>query len=455
MNSKYLIGFLGLSFLLFFPSDPTWAYPGSVFGGIEEGELFTGSRFALNANYDLMLSLYEKSGLGAGFYYHDNLTKFNLSDEPRLKQYDLKIPEFSMAYFDDRILEQKEGNFSFLQGNLIADGTYYNNTSDIQSRLSVGYKLPNLVTDLTFRQNQDESEMVKNDFEWKQQFKVAGNIIETDYQNNQYKYGTDRIVGESSELLWTPAWDFLRIGTGHFEETSSGITQDRTRVRAQYYHTLTSFDNWKFGGSLEEFLYSGGDQRQELTAAGQYRQTWQNGGYYQFTYEDIQRTGDTPFEFDDDPEHTCDGAAEFNWHIGNNNTDLLLKYDFTESQWDQVKGYTEFPICNNYSVLWVAQYNFDDLYNTDQTTYLLELKHSGTFSLFNRLEWNYHFDILEISSKASIPVAQDRLDMEVSYSFYYNSFDVLKLNYTIYQMGQLTLKCEFERDRFMLIYTWL
>ncbi len=454
MNSKCWIGLLILSFLIFYPGEPAWAYPGSVFSGVEEGELFTGSRFALDANYDLMLSLYEKSGLGGGFYYHDKFSQLNLSDEPRFKQYDLKIPDFTIAYSDDRILEQKEGSLTFLHGNLIADGAYYDNTSDIQSRLSVGYKLPNFFAGLIFRQNQDELDMVKNNFEWKQQFKVAGNIIETDYQKNQYQYGRDQIVGESTELLLTPAWNFLRIGTGHFEETPTGVTQDRSRIRVQYYHTPAGLEHWKFGGSLEEFVYSGGDQRTELGAAGQYRYKWENGGYYQLTYEDIRRTGDTPFEFDDYPEHTCNGVAEFNWHIGNNITDLLLKYNFTESQWQQAKGYMEIPIGNQYSVLWIAQYTFDDLYSANQTTYLLELKHSGTLSLLNRLEWNYHFDILEASSKASIPIAQDRLDMEISYSFYYKTLDVLKLNYTIAQIGQLTLKCEFERDRFMLIYRW-
>lgn len=455
MSSKCLIGLLILSFMLFRPGESVWAYPGSVFSGIEEGELFMGSRFALNANYDLMVSMYEKSGLGGGFYYHDKFSQLNLSDEPRLKQYELKIPEFTMAYSDDRILRQKEGNLTFLHGNVIADGAYYNDISDIQSRLSVGYKLPNFFTGLSLRQNQDELAMVKNNIQWKQLFKIAGNIIETDYQNNQYQYGRDQIVGESSEVLLTPVWNFLRIGTGHFEETPTGVTQDRSRIRAQYYHTLAGLEHWKFGGSLEEFFYSGGDRRTELGTSGQYRQNWENGGYYQLTYEDIRRTGDTPFEFDDNPEHTCNGVAEFNWHISDNITDLLLKYDFTQSKWEQAKGYTEIPMGNQFSVLWIAQYNFDDLYSPNQTTYLLELKRIGTFSLSNRLEWNYHFDILEASSKASIPIDQDRLDLEISYSFCYKTLDVFKLDYSIGQMGKLTLKCEFERDRFMLIYSWL
>ncbi|HBF38808.1 MAG TPA: hypothetical protein DDW50_16005, partial [Firmicutes bacterium] len=110
---------------------------------------------------------------------------------------------------------------------------------------------------------------------------------------------------------------------------------------------------------------------------------------------------------------------------------------------------------NDYSLLWVAQYNFDDLYYADQTTYLVELKHSGSFTLLDRLQWNYHFSMVEVSSKASIPLDQDRLETEISYSFYYHKLDVLKLNYFIYQMGELSLECEFERDRFMLIYTWL
>jgi hypothetical protein len=453
VTKRWIVVLLFLLILIMFPAKPIWGYAGSVFGGVEEGELFSGSKFAVDANYDLMLSLYEQSGLGAGFYYHNDLTKLELTDEPRLKQYDLNVPNLAFAYSDDRILDQKSGTLSFLHNNLIADGTYSRDDSDTQSRLNLGYKLSNSLTQITF--NQYKIDSLLHDFEIKEKYELAGNIFETDYQNNQYKYGKDKIIGEGSELLWTPACGFLRVGTGHFEETSTGITEDRTRIRAEYYHSPSGLDNWKFGGNLEGFFYSGGDQCFELTALSQYRKTWLNGGYYQLAYEDIQRVGDTPFEFDDDPLHTCDATAELNWNFGQNNTDLLLNYDFTESSWDKVKGYTEFPIGGGYSFLWVAQYDFDYLYNADQTTYLLELKHSGQFTLLNRIEWNYQFSMLEISSKASIPLDQDLLELEASYSFYYNSPDVLKLNYIIDQIGKFTLKCEFERDRFMLTYTWL
>jgi hypothetical protein len=456
MKSRVNQRLIGLPFLLvlvLFPARPIWGYSGSVFSGVEEGELFSGSKFALNANYDLMLSLYEKNGLGSGFYYHDDFVKLNLTDEPRLKQYGFNIPNLALSYTDDRILDQKDGIIAFAHNNLFVDGTYAGDELDTQSRLSISYKLSNSLTQLNY--SQDKIDGLLNDFEFKERFELAGNTFEADYQNNQYRYGDNKIIGEGGELLWTPAWSFIRVGAGHFIESSTGAVSDRTRVRTEYYRSPSGLDNWKFGGSLEGFLYSQGERRFELTARGQYRKTRADGGYYQLTYEDIQRTGDTPFEFDDEPVHTSDATAEFNWHFGNNNSDLLLNYDFTKSQWDKVKGYTEFPIGGGYSVLWIAQYDFDYLYEEDQTTYLLELKHSGVFTLFNRLEWNYKFSMLEVSSKTAIPVGRDLLEMELSYSFYYDSLDVLKLNYTIYKTGQLTLKCEFERDRFMLIYTWL
>jgi hypothetical protein len=451
---KWLAVTILLLILVFLPASPSWGNPGSVFVGVEQGELFSGSKFALDQKYDLMVSLYEQSGLGLGLYYHDDSTKLDLVNEPRLQQGNLFTPNFSIAVLNDKTLAQKTDSFSIQGGPFVADGFYSSNPLDTESGISMDYKLPQMETKVIYSQDQIDS--LLNDFEFKQKVTLANNIFEADYQNNQYLYNDNKLIGQGSEFFWTPPFNYLRLGVGHFHEDLNNITADRDRIRLEYYtNPVANADNWKFGGSAEEFLYSQGDQRLELTALGQYRKSWDTGAYYQFSCQDIQSAGDTPFLFDNDPANTCEGAAEFNWHYGVSNTNLALSYDMTAGNWEKAKGYTEFPIFKNFTGLWVAQYQLNQPFYPEQTTYLLELKYSDSFNLMGRMEWNEYFSPLEISTKASFPSNQDLLELEASFSFYYHCFDVIRLSYSIPQIGKLSLNCEFERGSFMLTYSWL
>ncbi|MGI6035945.1 MAG: hypothetical protein ACOYCE_09105 [Limnochordia bacterium] len=419
--------------------------------GVDVGELVAGGTYSINEQLSAMVEYYEKSGVGLGVFFDQGSWRAHLIHRPM----EWEAQMFSRALGHLRIkadeeIDETSGSLSLRLGNIVATGSYADKPERIRGAARIGYRSPNTATALQWRML-DEGERQDN-YILTQTLTMNKHTLEASYQNNEYAFGSSSLVGEGFELLWTPPWDFLRIGTGQFHETNTDVTDWRHRVRVQKELTHQVGQTlFGLGGGIEGFFYGGGDRREEIAVTGRIRQSWTNG-YGEIGVKRIQRSGTTPFEFDLEDELDYLGHIILNQKVGRIESNLRVNYDILDEEWKRARGTVDIALTDSLSGTFIADYDLDEEPELDQSTFMTQIRYHNGMDIRAGADFNYVFDPLTLFARCSLPIADDRLGVEVSYDWEESQLESIKGTYDFDGSRRISLEYNPVRPKIMLGY---
>ena len=175
-----------------------------IFGGVDTGDLFIGSRFSLNQSYDLMLAYLEPDRLGLGIFYHDPDLSWDLVSKFDYWEGSLtgKFGSVYSAY--DEITGKGSSDMALYFGRVKLLGNHYYDEATDSDR---GFSMINYQGEVSESVLRWGFEDVLNNYSLRQSFKWPYNRINYEVQNNNFNEGVHGLIGEGQELSWeNQAW---------------------------------------------------------------------------------------------------------------------------------------------------------------------------------------------------------------------------------------------------------
>ncbi|HHY46307.1 MAG TPA: hypothetical protein GX506_03310 [Firmicutes bacterium] len=440
-----------LCMLFILTAAPAYAQVTEVYAGVEAGDLFAGLRYALTQSLEGLLEYSEGKGIsGVGIFYKS--TPWDIELIRRTDSWEVGIasqPVGSLYVDSDESKGELDGIFSLRLGQLYSTGKLSQEPGESKGSLNTYYTWLGGKSSILWR-FKEEGERLQN-LTLSHDFKVGKHQIVASWQSNEYDVSGHDLVGQGIEVLWQPS-SWLRLGMGSFDEKPTGVAAQRYRVKLGHEFTY-KMNSTLFGleGAVEDFLYSQGDNRLELTIGGRARHPW-NGGYAELKLTRIQRSGETPFHFDDDPELDFLVVPEIQQKIGSTISKISATYDALNNKWKYAKGSLQAPLTDKLSCSFTADYDLDDPPEPDDTTYTMTVTQRGDINLQGRATFNSEFNTLLVGGRAEFPLREHRLGFGANYDVHEQGLDDVFISLKLKKAGKITLTYEPATPKIMASY---
>ena len=445
---------LALCILFVLTAAQAYAQVNEVYAGVEAGDLFAGLRYALTQSLEGLLEYSEEKGIsGVGIFYKS--APWDVELIRRTDSLEVGIasqPVGSLYVESDETKGELDGIFSLKLGQLYSTGKLSQEPGESKGSLNTYYTWLGGKSSILWR-FKDEGERLQN-LTLNHDFKVGRYQITASWQTNEYNVSGHDLVGQGIEVLWQPS-SWLRLGIGSFDEEPTGVSAQRYRIRLGHEFTY-KMNSTLFGieGAVEDFLYSRGDNRVELTVGGRARRSW-NGGYAELKLTRIQRSGETPFDFDDDPELDFLVTPEIQQKLGSTISKISATYDALNNKWKYAKGSLQALFTDKLSCSFTADYDLDDPPEPDDTTYTLAIAHQGDINLQGRATFNSEFNTLLLGAKAEFLLREHRLGLGANYDVQEQNLDNVFISLKMKKAGTITLTYEPVTPKIMASYQLL
>ena len=284
------------------------------------------------------------------------------------------------------------------------------------------------------------------------QFKGGGNQLEVSILSNEFGSGAE-FVGNGGEVLWSPPPHCLGLGFGLFSETTTGASASRYRARVAKTISYQSGSTLlKVGGGVEDYLYSSGDNRLELSAHGSARLSRDNG-YFELRLRGINRHGTTPFRFDNIPERIgLNAEFQAQQRFGSVVSDFTASYNVTAQKLDVAKGSLQLPLSDAMVLNLTANHDAKSPSKPGSTTYAVDVLYQGPINVRAHLLIDPQFKPTEFYCLADAPLARHRLVVDGLYSFRNQQLKTISALLELNRGGSVRLECEPAIPRVILTY---
>ncbi len=501
-------------FLVFNISFISYAQIKEVSVGVDRGDIVASGRYQLSPNYELFMEYIQGRPLGVGLYYSERPWKIDIEDMAtywriagRLdgfgslglrgqKGTGKLIADANIRTGDFRIYGRVGTETEGLSGNLTGQYTWLGGITTLRWRdINKENDIQEIFLNHVLRQDEyslrgagiwridQELGQMQRNLVFDYELKKEDHTVSVKAQSNQY--GSEKsLIGQGIEALWTPPFDWLRLGVGYFSEDETGVGTERYRILARYTYSYP-INSITLGvqASGEGFFYGTGDRRGELSL-GSFAATGWDTGDLELRLTNIRRVGDTPFHFDYNPHRrellaqmdieqrfgsvltnlstSYDlfqeewrkmwGDFHIQYRLGDMLSTLSSSYDFLDRSWQEIHGSVQTTLWDDLFFRFTASYDMEEEPKLDDTVFISEFRYAGDVSLEARVNMNYEFNPLIVRGKVEVASEDSTRTLEVRYDAEEGQFDTVTGSWSTSELGRVSIQYRPVRPSIMVTY---